>query len=81
MVPPAIAPVVVSPPAPTSIEVKPEVIEPASSAPTSTTLATVVIDACVPAVTVAAVPLALPVTLPVSAPAKAVVVRVPEDGL
>jgi hypothetical protein len=34
IVPPAIAPVVVSPPEPTSMDVNPEVIEPTFSAPT-----------------------------------------------
>jgi hypothetical protein len=74
-------PVVVIVSEPLSIAPKPEVIEPASSAPTSTTLATVVIDACVPDVTVAAVPLAFPVTSPVTLPVNHVLVRTPLLGL
>ena len=66
---------------PVLIVPNPEVIEPASKAPTSTTLATVVIDACVPPVTVAAVPVALPVTLPVRVPTNPVAVTLPVLGL
>ena len=50
IVPPAIAPVVVIAPEPTLIEVNPEVIEPASNAPTVTRLAVEVIAAWVPPV-------------------------------
>ena len=77
VIPPAvITPVVVMVDDPVSIVPNPEVIEPAFNAPTSTTLATFVIDACVPPVTVAAVPLVLPVTLPVTSPVT-LPVRVP----
>ena len=56
---------------PLSISPKPEVIEPAFKAPTSTTFATVVMEACVAPVTVAAVVAvsALPVKSPVNTPA------------